>query len=383
MKTVQSAWCRQIVVVAALSCSPFGVASGADTEVEAVSLHLHQNSVVARHPDRAYLLSVAKAGEHLVAVGERGIVILSDDNGVSWKQVQAPAEVTLTAVKFGTERDGWAIGHMGIVLHTTDGGLTWTRQLDGVQASDLAVATAQAEADAASPDDKMVKRNLRIAHQYVEDGPVKPFTDLIAYDAQSAMVVGAYNLVYTTVDGGKSWHFLSDAIDNPRQYHIYGAVKTANGTLFAGEQGLILASAPGSTVSDMKMNRLKSPYDGSFFGALQIHADSVVIYGMRGKIYVTDDAGQSWRGVKIPGDVSINCAGQLNDGVIVLGDRSGRLLASNDQGVSFHVVPNTGVAGINGVAEAEDGGLILATDAGIARLPRSVVSQAFSEGSSK
>ena len=88
---------------------------------------------------------MARAGERLVAVGERGRIILSDDNGVTWRQVHSPTSVTLTHVTFATPVDGWAVGGMGIVLHSADGGLSWTKQLDGIQAADIALAAANAD----------------------------------------------------------------------------------------------------------------------------------------------------------------------------------------------------------------------------------------------
>ncbi|MFX9023723.1 photosystem I reaction center subunit IV, partial [Acinetobacter baumannii] len=44
------------------------------------------------------LLSVARAGERLVAVGERGTIVRSDDQGQSWQQVASPVSVSLTRV---------------------------------------------------------------------------------------------------------------------------------------------------------------------------------------------------------------------------------------------------------------------------------------------
>jgi hypothetical protein len=42
-------------------------------------------------------LSVARAGKRLVSVGERGLVLLSDDDGRSWRQArQVPVSVALT-----------------------------------------------------------------------------------------------------------------------------------------------------------------------------------------------------------------------------------------------------------------------------------------------
>ena len=61
----------------------------------------------------------------IVAVGERGLVILSDDRGASWRQVPSPVSVTLTMVRFADEQHGVAVGHGGTVLTTDDAGTTW------------------------------------------------------------------------------------------------------------------------------------------------------------------------------------------------------------------------------------------------------------------
>jgi photosystem II stability/assembly factor-like uncharacterized protein len=89
------------------------------------------------------MLAVARTGKRLVAAGERGIVLLSDDGGNSWHQAQVPVSTTLTALQFVDPRNGWAVGHLGVVLQTTDAGATWTLQLDGQRAAALAVNGAQ------------------------------------------------------------------------------------------------------------------------------------------------------------------------------------------------------------------------------------------------
>ena len=72
------------------------------------------------------LLDVARAGERLVAVGERGHVLLSDDAGRSWRQARTvPSRTMLTAVAFVDASHGWAVGHDEIILCTADGGETW------------------------------------------------------------------------------------------------------------------------------------------------------------------------------------------------------------------------------------------------------------------
>src|SRR5687768_9473515 len=54
------------------------------------------------------LLDLAFAGQRLVAVGERGHVMLSDDHGATWRQAKSvPTRVLLTAVFFVDSEYGW------------------------------------------------------------------------------------------------------------------------------------------------------------------------------------------------------------------------------------------------------------------------------------
>src|SRR5688500_13031183 len=64
------------------------------------------------------LLDLAVAGERLVAVGERGHVLLSDDRGSSWRQAKSvPTRIMLTAVFFIDAQYGWAVGHDETILN--------------------------------------------------------------------------------------------------------------------------------------------------------------------------------------------------------------------------------------------------------------------------
>src|SRR5688572_33454441 len=57
------------------------------------------------------LLDLAVAGARLVAVGERGHVLLSDDQGATWRQATSvPTRVMLTSVYFVDGQYGWAVG---------------------------------------------------------------------------------------------------------------------------------------------------------------------------------------------------------------------------------------------------------------------------------
>ena len=64
-------------------------------------------------------LDLAMAGSRIVAVGERGQVLLSDDQGATWRQAKSvPTRTMLTAVFFADREYGWAVGHDETILNT-------------------------------------------------------------------------------------------------------------------------------------------------------------------------------------------------------------------------------------------------------------------------
>ena len=73
------------------------------------------------------LLDVTRVGDRLVAVGERGHVVWSDD-GEKWLQAEnVPTRATLTTV-FALGERLWAGGHDAVIITSGDRGRTWTRE---------------------------------------------------------------------------------------------------------------------------------------------------------------------------------------------------------------------------------------------------------------
>src|SRR6267142_406451 len=187
------------------------------------------------------LTAVTFAGPRLVAAGQRGHLLWSDDRGRTWTQAEVPVSSDLTALAFPDPQHGWAVGHDGVVLVTADGGKTWTRQLDGRRISPLFSAAMTANG---LPDS--VREQISFLAQ---KGADLPLLDVWFDDEKSGFVIGAFNLILHTADGGLTWVPWLDRIENPKALHLYG-VHRAGGALFiAGEQGLMLAAASGQVVS--------------------------------------------------------------------------------------------------------------------------------------
>ncbi|MBV8306053.1 MAG: glycosyl hydrolase, partial [Gammaproteobacteria bacterium] len=63
----------------------------------------------ARLAAQSLLIALAAAGPRLVAVGDRGVVVLSDDGAAHWRQAQrVPTQVLLTGVCFFDAQRGIA-----------------------------------------------------------------------------------------------------------------------------------------------------------------------------------------------------------------------------------------------------------------------------------
>src|SRR5450830_22229 len=318
---------------------------------------LQQPALPTAKAPRAVLLGLARAGERLVAVGERGIVLLSDDSGKSWRQAKVPVSVSLTAVQFVDARQGWAVGHLGVVLHSEDRGETWHKQLDGEAAAALAVQSAQHDIDQPGG-----AGNLEQARHLLGDGPDKPFLDLYFSDRLHGYIVGAYNQIYRTDDGGQSWQPWMRHVDNPQGLNLYGIRGLGNDLLLVGERGLLLRSSDAGN----SFQALKSPYDGSFFGLLGTREGALIAYGLRGNAWWSDDHGNSWRRLDTGVESTLASAIELQDGSLLLASQGGELLLSHDQGRSFDKRQSRSGATVAAVQQVADGSLASVGLSGVA-----------------
>ena len=305
---------------------------------------LNEASTISAKAPQSVLLAVTRAGSRVVAVGERGIILLSDDAGVSWRQVSSPSSVSLTAVQFVDDKNGWAVGHLGVVLHSADGGETWARQLDGVQAAEMLLAHAKQGGDS---------REIKSAELMVADGPDKPFLDVQFIDSTTGFIVGAYGLIFKTTDGGTSWQVWSGHVANPESLHLNGIAANGNNIFIVGERGLLLRSTDGGD----SFEALQSPYEGSYFGALSTANDGVFIYGLRGNAYRSADNGASWQKVNVKSDAAISSAVQLHDGSLVLVSQAGEFFISKAASESFETLPWRGVGSVSDITETSAGEL--------------------------
>lgn len=289
-----------------------------------------------------------RAGERIVAAGERGHIIFSDDNGDSWTQGEVPVSVTLTAVDFGSETHGWAVGHSGVVLHSQDAGETWDLQLTGIGAAELAIETRQEQIEAMearieqAPEEEVgdleweledLVFSLENIQSDLEIGPVNPFLDVWFENENHGFVVGAYGMILRTTDGGQSWKDKGPQLDNPRSFHLNSITQITGGALvIVGEAGQIFVSVDNGETWE----RRESPYEGSLFGVLGTGSvNEILAFGLRGNTFKSTDLGKNWKVVPNEGGTTLNDGAVADDGRIILVGNSGAVLLSTNGGESF------------------------------------------------
>lgn len=271
------------------------------------------------------LLDLTRAGSRLVAVGDRGHVLLSDDEGRTWRQVVVPTRAMLTGVSFGNATQGWAVGHDGVILATADAGLTWTHQNAG---SDLETV----------------------------------WLDVFFRDPLHGLAVGAYGKCVLTSDGGRTWQ--PSAV--PEEVHLNQITPTATDRLYlTGEAGTLLTSI---TARDA-WQKIEAPYDGSLYGLLALDERKLLIYGLRGHVYTSDNAGILWTKRETAVPVLIMAGLRLKSGTIVLAGTGGNFHLSRDGGATFaHWQPESYHGGASALLETADGALLVAGEKGVTRL---------------
>ncbi len=243
------------------------------------------------------LLDAAKTKQHIVAVGWRGHIVLSNDNGKSWQQVIPDTQFLLSAIVFINDNLGWAVGHNSTIIKTDDGGLSWKKQYEDVDLK-------------------------------------KALFDVWFSDPLTGWAVGSLGLVMHTTDGGRHWQDISDALYNPDQYHYYGIEGSSDGHIYiVGERdftmggGLIFHSKN----AGQTWRQLPPTSPGTLFGVTISPIDAnVYVYGILGNLYRSKDGGNSFNKIALATRETITNLKFGNRKQIIAVGAKGLVINSND-----------------------------------------------------
>ncbi|RON09906.1 glycosyl hydrolase [Pseudomonas brassicacearum] len=299
------------------------------------------------------LSGMARAGERLIAVGQRGHILYSDDSGKHWQQAAVPVSADLTAVNFPSAMQGWAVGNDGVVLHSSDAGVTWRKQLDGRQIGALLVKHYGALASA-EPGNEQWPLLAAEGQRLVEQGADKTLLDVWFANDNLGYVVGVFNLILRTEDGGQNWTPFQDRTDNPQGFHLNAIASTGDGLYIAGEQGLLLKWDE----AHQRFAAVQTPYQGSFFGVVGKPGE-VIAYGLRGNVLRSTNGGLSWTALDSGLHVSITAGIVDASGHYRLFTQGGQMLVSQGTGADMHLMRQPEPSPVAGATQAADGALVV------------------------
>ncbi|MEM5497484.1 YCF48-related protein [Paraglaciecola mesophila] len=293
------------------------------------SVQAAQSSFPAPLVDQSLLLDIAQSGEQLIAVGERGHIIRSTD-GQAWQQMDVPSTSTLTGVYF-IGQQGWAVGHDFVILHTQNNGLDW-----------------------------------EIQHFAPEQE--RPLLDVVFFNQNEGIAIGAYGAFLRTEDGGKSWsnelhaEFVNQAdqdylnelrLEDEAFYkeelaailpHLNSVSVSGNEVYLAGEAGLLaMSSDKGHT-----WKRMDIDYHGSFFNIAKTESGDLIATGLRGNVFTYNNELQNWQAVDAGSSASMNGIVSVNESRTVLLGNNGAVVTMQGDDVNYKQ-QSDGQALINGV----------------------------------
>jgi photosystem II stability/assembly factor-like uncharacterized protein len=325
-------WLLPVMAVALLPILPASAqlvgagGGGAGGDVAKFVKELHQ--LPAMHlasPTRAGMLSATSAGKRIVAVGDHGTVLLSDDDGKTWRQAhEVPTRLMLTSVCFVDDMHGWAVGHWGVVLHTEDGGDSW----------------------------KLLRQDTSVD---------QPLFSVYFMDRKQGLVVGLWSLALRTSDGGLRWTSVKMPAPpggdkaGPNLYQIFRA-KEASTLFIAAEIGLVYRSDDGGQSWQM----IQSGQRGSLWTGLALRDGSLLVAGLNGQLLRSSD-GSAWTALASGVDGSITGLAQGPDGGVIGVGLAGTVVASSD-GVSFKANSRRDRASLTAVLATAQGPLLFSKD---------------------
>jgi len=276
---------------------------------------------------KSMLLDITRAGNTLVAVGERGHVVTSTD-GEAWTQAEhVPTRSTLTTV-FSVGNRLWAGGHDAVIMTSGDKGKTWTQE-------------------------------------FFDPDRGQAVMDIYFTDQANGMAVGSYGLYLFTSDGGKNWE--EGVVDEESDYHLNNLLYLGDGRwLIAGEAGLSYRSFDNAQTWEL----IELPYQGSMWGAIQTNEECVMFFGLRGHVMESCDFGSSWTEIDTGSVASISGAAEYDD-LVLLAANSGILLVRDDSS-GFSIYQHSSGVDFAAATSLGNGKFLLVGEDGVHNYPETV-----------
>jgi len=256
-----------------------------------------------------------------VIVGSRGTILASNGRYPNlWSPRHSGTKELLTCLSFADDRHGWAAGNRGIILTTEDGGKSWKIQRPAADEN-------------------------------------QPLLDIQFVSPQTGFACGAYDTFLRTADGGVNWSRITTGTELIYNDMVF---RDAQEGYLVGEFGTVLHT---TNAGDSWEKLDLGGYAGSLFGIVLIESRSLLVFGIAGKILLSEDGGQQWQSVSSGVITSLFRAAANGNEVVIVG-ASGAILCSTDGGRSFSKRMDKDLTGFAGICPHPAGGFLCVGETG-------------------
>ncbi len=227
-----------------------------------------------------------------LSVGRDGIILRTVDSGSTWSIQQSNTTNDLRDIHFFDELTGIVVGNNATRLRTSDGGLTWESLASTQNGWNLfAVSILDSLNIIAVGNGPNIIRSEDGGESWiiVDSGTVSNLFAVFFHDSQNGIVVGELGKILLTCDGGKNW---TDASITAEGFLQDISFQNPTDGIIVANTGLIYSTKDGGLSWDIK-GEAESP-----LLAVAIDTNGLgLAAGWGGTIFKTEDAAESWKNI--------------------------------------------------------------------------------------
>jgi photosystem II stability/assembly factor-like uncharacterized protein len=284
-------------------------------------------------PSSTKLLGAAfAAGRRVVAAGEDGVTVVSDDAGITWAPIGGRLSQTFTRIRAVSASLVFAVGPKGSLARTGDGGRSWSPL--GVSTTEDVVDVSFADAfvgyavDAAGT--VLRTENGGISWQILNTGYSATPQAVLALDPRTVLLIGGRGVLRST-DGGNTFSRMrARIVAAARLFNV----DRAGGRIFAyGSKNIVASSDRGRT-----WKKVLRPRKALLASLDFVSARTGFVLGQDGQLFKTRNGGRRWADLSAVGsdDATGMAFGSESRGYLTLSgfgeDSSGYVLHTTDGG---------------------------------------------------
>lgn len=273
-KVISYSFCLVVIALVAYAFSPRQQTDGQQVELDLARLQIND---------------LVRLDDRVIAVGERGTIIVSDDHGETWRETLGDEQlpVTLTGISALGGDTLFAVGHDAVLMRSEDAGETW----------------------------KVLMHDKELG---------EPLLGTWSADGERIFAFGSFGKFLSSHDRGQSWQERELDIHGEHLNDMAGDGDRLQ--LMVGEMGLLLRSQDQGD----SWETIEPFYRGSLFGVAYMGDSVWVTYGMRGHVFVSRDDGVNWSQIELPHRLPLYGHAQDESGLVIVGTGGAQVTISRD-----------------------------------------------------